>query len=64
MKCACEIFKDLKYFIYEKTHQVFFRFSFRAFFSLILHLIYVNIHNGVSKCETKHNLKHFTGKFY
>ena len=44
-KCSRETLQNLLYFMYKKTHVVFFRFSFRAilYFYLMNALVYVDI---------------------
>ena len=44
-KCSSETLQNLLYFMYKKTHVVFFRFSFRAtlYFYLMNALVYVDI---------------------
>ena len=55
-KCSSETLQNLLYFMYKKTHVVFFRFSFRAtlYFYLMNALVYVKI---------QQILKRFAGTF-
>ena len=45
MKLPSETLQNLPYFMYKKTHVVFFRFSFRAtlYFYIMNALVYVDI---------------------
>ena len=51
MKCSSKTLQNLLYFMYKKTHVVFFRFSFRAilYFCIMNALVYVNIDQGIHK---------------
>ena len=52
-KCSSETLQNLLYFMYKKTHVVFFRFSFRAtlYFYLMNALVYVDIDQHEMKNE-------------
>ena len=50
-KCSSKTLQNLLYFMYKKTHVVFFVFHFVQHFYLMNALVYVDIEQGIHKLK-------------